>query len=268
VVYAIANSALVAPMTSTPVVESMAKSLWLKTAISWYQQPSSWPVPIAMDGPANWPRAAAGTIPSALHGPTLPANAVSSITTTRNSIAFSVAKVGVPVVVKIPYFPNWQAHGATGPYPVTPNLMVVVPTSHRVYLAYGTTAVDWVGRIGTALGLAGLLAIRTPVDPGPQPATNRSIDFSRGARAPQPEVLRDLWWRDGEDDRDDEPDAHDPDAHDPDSDTPDGLDVDGRRSETPDGSTPGNPETSEAGTGHADTHIPLTAADPERPSPA
>ena len=35
-------------------------------------------------------------------------------------------------------------------------MMVVVPTSHDVKLTYGLTAVDWLGRFVTLLGLVGL----------------------------------------------------------------------------------------------------------------
>jgi hypothetical protein len=61
--------------------------------------------------------------------------------------------------VRTSYFPNWEAHGATGPYRVAPNMMVVVPTSHDVKLTYGLTKIDWLGRIGTLLGLAGLVGL-------------------------------------------------------------------------------------------------------------
>ena len=39
-----------------------------------------------------------------------------------------------PVLVKMSYFPNWQVSGASDIYRVTPNLMVVVPTSNHVTL--------------------------------------------------------------------------------------------------------------------------------------
>ena len=67
-----------------------------------------------------------------------------------------MSEIGKPVLVRTSYFPNWKVHGATGPYRVAPNLMVVVPTSHDVKLTYGLTAVDWLGRIGTLLGIVGL----------------------------------------------------------------------------------------------------------------
>jgi hypothetical protein len=67
-----------------------------------------------------------------------------------------VSRTGVPVLVKTSYFPNWQVDGARGVYRSTPNFMVVVPTQHDVSLTYGTTGVEWLGRILTLFGLAGL----------------------------------------------------------------------------------------------------------------
>src|SRR5207302_8108769 len=64
--------------------------------------------------------------------------------------------VGKPVLVKASYFPNWQASGAKGPYRVTPNEMVVIPTSRHVRLHYGNTPVDWIGYLLSFLGLLGL----------------------------------------------------------------------------------------------------------------
>ncbi|MHB1785494.1 MAG: hypothetical protein ACYCS7_04985, partial [Acidimicrobiales bacterium] len=48
-----------------------------------------------------------------------------------------------------------------GPYRVAPNLMVVVPTSHRVLLHYGSTPVDYLGWAATGAGfvLVVLLAL-------------------------------------------------------------------------------------------------------------
>ena len=62
----------------------------------------------------------------------------------------------MPVLVKTSYFPNWQATGADGPWRVTPNLMVVIPTSRHVSLHYGFTPVDNAGRLLTLAGLAAL----------------------------------------------------------------------------------------------------------------
>ena len=77
-------------------------------------------------------------------------------------ISFDVDRVGSPVLVKASYFPNWHASGARGPWRVTPNLMVIVPTAHHVSLHYGWTGVDRLGQAGTALGLLALLWLGLP----------------------------------------------------------------------------------------------------------
>jgi uncharacterized membrane protein len=59
----------------------------------------------------------------------------------------------------VSYFPNWQASGATGPYRVTPNLMVVVPTAHDVVLRYGTSPAQRIGEVLSVIGLIGLLVL-------------------------------------------------------------------------------------------------------------
>jgi len=61
--------------------------------------------------------------------------------------------------VKVSYFPNWQAFGAEGPWRVTPNLMLVVPTSHDVTLHYGTSPANFVGLVLTGLGLVALVVV-------------------------------------------------------------------------------------------------------------
>ena len=45
---------------------------------------------------------------------------VTDVRETDNTVSFHVSKTGTPVLVKVSYFPNWQANGATGPYRVPP----------------------------------------------------------------------------------------------------------------------------------------------------
>ena len=45
--------------------------------------------------------------------PALPEVTVSNVVVGLQSISFHVSRVGVPVLVKISYFPRWQAKGAT-----------------------------------------------------------------------------------------------------------------------------------------------------------
>jgi hypothetical protein len=81
---------------------------------------------------------------------------VSQIHETDNSIRFHVSRTGVPVVVRTSYFPNWHATGAGGPWRLTPNLMVVVPTRRNVVVHFDRSAPEKWGAILSALGLVGL----------------------------------------------------------------------------------------------------------------
>jgi hypothetical protein len=165
VLYRILGSQVVAPLSYQPVVESgLSKTSWLSLGIKWYQNPTDWGVPIAESGPTNWQRVAPGQIVDPSVGTRLPAVRVSDIKTTDSKVTFHVSRVGVPVLVKIPYFPNWHSAGAAAPVEVTPNDMVVVPTSTTVTLTYGTTAVDWAGRAGTLLGLAAIAGLWPPAE--------------------------------------------------------------------------------------------------------
>lgn len=76
-----------------------------------------------------------------------------------NTISFDVDQIGRPVVIRTPFFPNWKASGAKGPYRVTPNVMVVVPTSKHVELSFQTTGVDRLGWTLTLVAVPLLLAL-------------------------------------------------------------------------------------------------------------
>ena len=165
VLYRILSSQMVAPLTYQPVVESgLSKTSWLSLGIEWYQASADWAVPIAESGPASWRRVRSSQIVKPSDGTKLPAVHVSDIKMTDSTVTFHVSRVGVPVLVKVPYFPNWHSAGAAAPVEVTPNDMVVVPTSTVVTLTYGTTAVDWAGRAATLFGLTALVGLWHPAD--------------------------------------------------------------------------------------------------------
>jgi hypothetical protein len=150
---------------------------WLKMAVDWYEDPARWDVPLAAGGPSQWPRVPLSQAASAPRVPTAPVT-VTGIRTGDDRISFDVDRVGSPVLVKASYFPNWQASGARGPWRVSPNLMVVVPTSRHVSLHYGYTPVDALGWLLTLAGLVALVAMarRPPVDYGPEAPDRRADD--------------------------------------------------------------------------------------------
>jgi hypothetical protein len=164
--YLVKDSPLVTPLANDPVVLSgvtPGPASWLGNAthegpaLSWYTNPSQWDVELAQSGPPDWPRTPVGDI-----RPTVkPAGTtkVTAVTQTDSSVNFHVSRVGTPVLVKVSYFPNWHASGADGPWRVTPNLMVVVPTSHDVSLTYGGSGANDLGLLATLVGLAALVGL-------------------------------------------------------------------------------------------------------------
>jgi hypothetical protein len=195
VLYLIKGAELVTPLDHLPVVESKSStSQWLNTNLSWWEQESYWPVELALSGPRNWPRASAGTLVGSSHALKVKPTTVTHVTQTNSSISFDVGRLGVPVLVKVPYFPNWQATGALGPYEASPNMMVVVPSSHHVTLVYGTTSADQIGKAASLVGvlaLGALMTLRPPVmdreTATPPPSVPSTEDETSPGGKPGPE---------------------------------------------------------------------------------
>lgn len=184
-VFKVKDSELVSPLTHEPVVYSNVDEhqvQWLPPAVDFFNDPSQHNVLRAADGPAEWARYATcvppetkeANAPPAPKGSTClpPAKPLEPVTVSDirwddDEISFSVDKVGVPVLVKASYFPNWKVSGAKGPYRVTPNLMVVVPTGNDVRLHYGSIGIDYLANLVSIGGIAGLVLLfrRRPEEP-------------------------------------------------------------------------------------------------------
>ncbi len=158
-IYLIKQSPMVQALSHEPVVVAGLSSrvAWLNANETWWLDPTSWDQPLASSGPASWPHTSAAN--RAVTSPTLPSVTVTDVTQTTQSITFHVSRVGVPVLVKISYFPRWQATGATGPYRVSPNLMVVVPTSTTVSLTYVAGSAVTLGNLLTDAAALVALAV-------------------------------------------------------------------------------------------------------------
>lgn len=74
---------------------------------------------------------------------------------------------GHPLLVKVSWHPRWRAEGASGPWLVSPSLMLVVPTREDVRLVYGRDRADTFGLLlslgGVAFCLVAGLRRKTPV---------------------------------------------------------------------------------------------------------
>ena len=158
-IYEVLKAPLVTGLANEPAVEvgvGAAQSSWLTPSENWYNSPSRWGVFLAQSGPPSWPRVPIGD-PSPPRRK-VPKTRVTRVVETDDTVSFHVSRIGTPVLVKVSYFPNWQAAGATGPYRVTPNLMVVVPTAHNVVLHYGASPAN---RVGQGLSIIGVGALCT-----------------------------------------------------------------------------------------------------------
>jgi hypothetical protein len=167
-VFQVRGSDLVTPLQFLPAVMTGPHSGvdWMNASVDWYMNTADRDVLLAGSGPSSWPRVkvrkvntsskthgAGVSIASAAHRPVDSPARVSNVKTTDDRISFNVDNPGAPVLVKASYFPNWQVSGAKGPYRVTPNLMVVVPTSKHVSMHYGYTPVDALGWVLTIAGV-------------------------------------------------------------------------------------------------------------------
>jgi hypothetical protein len=157
-VYLIKHSAMVVPLRHLPdvVANISSQSSWLLANQTWWLNPHLQGVLGAMSGPADWPRAS--SITTMTTSATLPKVEVSEVKVGLQTLSFHVNRVGVPMLVKISYYPRWHVTGADGPYRVSPNLMVVVPTSRDVTLAYTSTPALSVGNVVSDITvIAGLI---------------------------------------------------------------------------------------------------------------
>jgi 6-pyruvoyl-tetrahydropterin synthase related domain len=161
-IYLVRNAPLVQALPAEPVVltnVSPGQHSWLAPSVAWYDDPTRWKVVLAAGGPARWPRVRASDArPPVVRVPTTLVHDIHA-SQSDGPLSFRVSKVGTPVLVKVSYFPNWKVSGAEGPWRVTPNLMVVVPTSHLVTLSYGATAANRVGELCTAAGVGLLIGL-------------------------------------------------------------------------------------------------------------
>jgi len=179
-VFEVAGSEIVTPLAFKPNVVTGTKigaKEWLGLSVDWFNDPARREVPLAASGPKDWPRVAVtsekapakkgaatvvGTDISAAQSklePVAPTQ-VRNIREGDDSLSFDVDRTGSPVLVKTSYFPNWKASGAKGPWRVTPNLMVVIPTSKHVRLHYGYTPVDVGGWLLTFAGIGLAVVVR------------------------------------------------------------------------------------------------------------
>ncbi len=182
------DAAYVEALDVQPVVvngrEGDQRECYLEIGTSWFQHQDEWAAMPAVDGPDTWQRIDVA-IDETRQEPQgqgtdecgdpqsstsrrvnivepvqeievvdLPEVDVSNVEIGEQSVEFDVSEPGVPVLVRVSYFPNWTAHGAEGPYRIGPNQMVVIPTDTHVRLEFERTNTDLFFYGMTVVGIA------------------------------------------------------------------------------------------------------------------
>jgi hypothetical protein len=161
VIFSVADSENVVGLERLPYVEAgsdATSSRWRDTGVALWDLGADG-FYAAPRGPKDWPRITQGQ-----DLPTVPVNQPAQVSNIQvnehgSAISFDVDQVGKPVLVKWSYDPNFRVEGASGPYRVTPNFMVVVPTETSVRLEYGRGTDEYIGYALTWIGIGGLVAL-------------------------------------------------------------------------------------------------------------
>jgi hypothetical protein len=161
-IYEVLGSSVVEPLQYSPIVVGRANAdEWAHdVAEDWFFDRTQLDRLIVADGPSDWVRAGSDSATLAgLPKQALPTVEVTDVEQGSDWVRFRVSQPGVPVLVKMSYFPNFHADGADGPWKAGPNLMVVTPTADVVTVRWGQDAPDDLGRILFVFGLMGLVGL-------------------------------------------------------------------------------------------------------------
>jgi hypothetical protein len=166
-IYEVEDTELVVPLEYRPAVWSDVDDAihsWAKPSTKWFKDPAQWPVLRTSSGPKGWERVRQD---QPARRTRLEPVTVSDIESGNDWIRFRVDRVGVPVLVRTSYFPNWRSDQVTGVYRAAPNLMVVVPTEKEVTLRYGRSWLEIGSWMLTFVGLGLLLLLIRRPEPEP-----------------------------------------------------------------------------------------------------
>lgn len=156
-IFELADSEMIDVASYEPVVWAGEES-FVDAALEWYDDVENLDVWLVEDGPAEWRRVT--TVDERLTDKR-PYEGTGSATVTAfddHELSFSTDAVGVPHMVKVSYFPNWQTDGAEGVYRVAPSLMLVIPTQSDVDLQFANTWSENLGNALTLITIVGLIS--------------------------------------------------------------------------------------------------------------
>lgn len=139
--------------TRQPVVWAGEES-FADAGLDWYDNIEAFDYWVTKEGPEDWPRISELDERFDFGERIGAGGTVTDVLVTDDRIEFTTDAIGVPHLVKMSYFTNWDVvEGGEGPYYAMPSLMVVVPDAERVVLQFGRTDVENLGNLLTLAGL-------------------------------------------------------------------------------------------------------------------
>ena len=149
-VFGLPETDLVEVATYEPVVWAGEED-FVEAALEWYDDVDNLDVWLVEDGPAEWRRVTSVEQRLDERRPYSTDGAKAVVTGFEDhEVTFTTDSVGVPHLVKVSYFPNWQVSGGEGVYRIAPSLMLVIPDQADVQLQFSNT---WVENLGMALSV-------------------------------------------------------------------------------------------------------------------
>ena len=136
---------------------------WRSTIVPWYLNETDLSVHVIWDrGEAALEEFTLIDAENVINPPFVPANQAGSVISEKienERITFETTAIGYPHIIKVSYFPNWQAQGADGPFVISPSFMMVIPRQREVTLIYESTNSDIIGLILTIIGWIAVFAV-------------------------------------------------------------------------------------------------------------
>jgi hypothetical protein len=178
VIFEVQGAPLVEPLANEPIVRTDihdAEHEWTPGVAPWFQAPAQWDLFWASSGPDGWQRT---DDPDSAERRAQTRVEVTEVESGTDWVRFEVSEPGTPILVKTSFHPNWGASGADGPWRVSPNLMVVVPTDTSVELRYGRSTVEIAGWGLSWIGVA-LVVVLARSAPLVMPAWSRDEDLDQ-----------------------------------------------------------------------------------------
>ncbi len=157
-VFALPDADRIEVATKEPVVWA-GDADFVDAALEWYDDVDNLDAWLVEDGPAEWRRVTSVDERLVDQRPYDTGGTATVTVFEDHEVGFTTDAVGLPHLVKVSYFPNWEVDGADGVYRVAPSLMLVVPTQSEVTLQFAYTWVEITGAALTAATVVLLIVV-------------------------------------------------------------------------------------------------------------